>query len=132
MTIENEIFSMEVESREIRGLKGDDLGIVNIFYIMTAFGSDHNLALFYAVAGNVSFGVLQIVFKTSIGALSSFELLYIRSVFLFFITVWLINRRGLSAYIPSPISDPYDSQRFTWCWSVSCWWGEARQLSTTA
>lgn len=89
------------------------------FYIMTVFGSEHNLALAYALAGNLSFAVLQIVFKQSTGVLSSFELLYIRSVFLFAITAWLINKKGLTAYIPSSQSELCPSQPFEWYWFAS-------------
>ena len=63
-------------------------------------GEEHaNAGYLYALLGNTAFALVQILVKEATKTMTAFQVLYIRSFFLFLLTLGILRQMQLSPYI---------------------------------
>jgi hypothetical protein len=66
--------------------------------------TSQNLVYLYALGGNLALAVMQILFKSTSAVLTPFQVLYVRSFFLLFFSLFVLRQNKISPYIAEPQS----------------------------
>jgi drug/metabolite transporter (DMT)-like permease len=75
-------------------------------YIVTIGKKHPRLAYLYALIGNLSLAVMQVLFKYATKTLPPFHVLAIRSAFLVFFNLYVLLKTGETPDVKSPESNP--------------------------